>query len=51
MMGVAGVGIGLAMQGVLGNLVSGLLIIFMKPSGPGYIEIAATMGGDRHRTV
>jgi small conductance mechanosensitive channel len=29
--GVAGVGIGLAMQGVLGNLVAGLTIIFTKP--------------------
>src|SRR5213592_4135745 len=29
--GVAGVGIGLAMQGVLGNLICGLLIIFTKP--------------------
>src|SRR5436190_12318756 len=28
---VAGVGIGLAMQGVLGNLVAGLTIIFTKP--------------------
>src|SRR5262245_49424132 len=31
MLGVAGVGIGLAMQGVLGNLISGLVIIFTKP--------------------
>ncbi|HEY1170808.1 MAG TPA: mechanosensitive ion channel domain-containing protein [Verrucomicrobiae bacterium] len=29
--GVAGVGIGLAMQGVLGNIVAGLTIIFTKP--------------------
>ena len=29
--GVAGVGIGLAMQGVLSNLVAGLTIIFTKP--------------------
>ncbi len=29
--GVAGVGIGLAMQGVLGNVVAGLTIIFTKP--------------------
>src|ERR1700761_6841943 len=28
---VAGVGVGLAMQGVLGNLVAGLTIIFTKP--------------------
>jgi small conductance mechanosensitive channel len=45
MMGVAGVGIGLAMQGVLGNLVSGLLIIFIKPFRVGeYIEIAGNQG-------
>src|SRR5262245_50863151 len=37
--GVAGVGIGLAMQGVLGNLICGLLIIFTKPFRVGeYIE-------------
>src|SRR3954465_11697842 len=29
--GVAGVGVGLAMQGVLGNLVAGLVIILVKP--------------------
>jgi small conductance mechanosensitive channel len=45
MMGVAGVGLGLAMQGVLGNLVSGLLIIFTKPFRVGeYIEIAGNYG-------
>jgi small conductance mechanosensitive channel len=45
MMGVAGVGIGLAMQGVLGNLVSGLLIIFTKPFRVGeYIEIVGNYG-------
>ncbi|HEU0010440.1 MAG TPA: mechanosensitive ion channel family protein [Verrucomicrobiae bacterium] len=45
MLGVAGVGIGLAMQGVLGNLVSGLLIIFTKPFRVGeYIEIAGNYG-------
>ena len=38
--GVAGVGVGLAMQGVLGNLVAGLFIIFVKPFRVGeYIEI------------
>ena len=38
--GVAGVGVGLAMQGVLGNLVAGLTIIFTKPFRVGdYIEI------------
>jgi len=43
--GVAGVGIGLAMQGVLGNLVAGLTIIFTKPFRFGeYIEIAGVQG-------
>src|SRR5690242_6096794 len=38
--GVAGVGIGLAMQGILGNLVAGLTIIFTKPFRAGeWIEI------------
>src|SRR5881397_1312704 len=42
---VAGVGIGLAMQGVLGNLVSGLLIIFTKPFRVGeYVEITGNYG-------
>ena len=42
---VAGVGIGLAMQGVLGNLVAGLSIIFTKPFRVGeYIEIAGVQG-------
>jgi small conductance mechanosensitive channel len=37
---VAGVGVGLAMQGVLGNLVAGLVIIVAKPFRVGdYIEI------------
>ena len=45
MLGVAGVGVGLAMQGVLGNLVSGLLIIFTKPFRVGeYIEIIGCSG-------
>jgi len=45
LMGVAGVGIGLALQGVLGNLVSGLLIIFTKPFRVGeYIEIVGEYG-------
>jgi len=45
LMSVAGVGIGLAMQGVLGNLVSGLLIIFTKPFRVGeYIEVAGNYG-------
>ena len=43
--GVAGVGVGLAVQGVLGNLVAGLTIIFTKPFRVGeYIEIAGVQG-------
>jgi small conductance mechanosensitive channel len=43
--GVAGVGIGLALQGVLGNLVAGLTIIFTKPFRLGeWIEIAGVQG-------
>ena len=43
--GVAGVGIGLALQGVLGNLMAGLTIIFSKPFRFGeYIEIAGVQG-------
>ncbi len=43
--GVAGVGIGLALQGVLGNLVAGLTIIFTKPFRVGeYIEIIGVEG-------
>jgi len=42
---VAGVGIGLAMQGVLGNLVAGLTIIFTKPFRvTEYIEIHGIHG-------
>jgi small conductance mechanosensitive channel len=42
---VAGVGVGLAMQGVLGNLVAGLTIIFTKPFRVGeYVEIAGVHG-------
>jgi small conductance mechanosensitive channel len=45
LMSVAGVGVGLAMQGVLGNLVSGLLIIFTKPFRVGeYIEVVGNYG-------
>ena len=45
MVGVAGVGIGLAMQGILGNLMAGLTIIFTKPFRFGeYIEIAGVQG-------
>jgi small conductance mechanosensitive channel len=43
--GVAGVGIGLAMQGVLSNLVSGIVIIFTRPFRVGeYIEIIGCHG-------
>jgi len=43
--GVAGVGIGLAMQGVLGNLVAGLTIIFTKPFRIGdYVELVGVDG-------
>jgi len=43
--GVAGVGVGLALQGVLGNLVAGLTIIFTKPFRVGeWIEIAGVAG-------
>jgi len=43
--GVAGVGVSLAMQGVLGNLVAGLTIIFSKPFTIGeYIEVLGVYG-------
>src|SRR5882672_5214221 len=43
--GVAGVGVGLALQGVLGNLVAGLTIIFTKPFRVGeYVELAGVYG-------
>jgi small conductance mechanosensitive channel len=43
--GVAGVGASLAMQGLLGNLVAGLTIIFSKPFTIGeYIEILGAYG-------
>ncbi|MCD6048977.1 MAG: MscS Mechanosensitive ion channel [Verrucomicrobia bacterium] len=43
--GVAGVGIGLAMQGVLGNVVSGLTIIFTKPFRLGeWVEMLGVRG-------
>jgi small conductance mechanosensitive channel len=43
--GVAGVGLSLAMQGILGNLVAGLTIIFSKPFAIGeYIEILGVNG-------
>ncbi len=44
-LGVAGVGVGLAMQGVLSNLVAGLTIIFVKKFRVGeYIEINGVQG-------
>src|SRR5207247_7153813 len=43
--GVAGVGVGLALQGVLGNLVAGLTIILTKPFRVGeFIEIHGAQG-------
>lgn len=43
--GVAGLGVGLALQGVLGNLVAGLTIIFTKPFRVGeYIELLGVQG-------
>lgn len=48
-LGVAGVGIGLALQGVLQNLVAGLLIIFTKPFRVGeYIELLHVHGEVTH---
>lgn len=42
---VAGLGVGLALQGVLGNMFAGLTIIFTKPFRVGeYIEIAGVQG-------
>ncbi len=44
-LGVAGVGIGLAMQGVLSNVVAGLTIIFTKPFRVGeYIKLGNVEG-------
>jgi small conductance mechanosensitive channel len=46
--GVAGLGIGIALQGVLGNVIAGLTIIFTKPFRVGeHIEIVG-MKGDVH---
>jgi small conductance mechanosensitive channel len=43
--GVAGVGLSLALQGVLGNLVAGLNIIFSKPFTVGeYVELLGVYG-------
>lgn len=44
-LGVAGVGVGLAMQGVLGNLVAGFTIIFTRPFRVGeYVSMAGEEG-------
>jgi small conductance mechanosensitive channel len=43
--GVAGVGVGFALQGVLSNLFAGLTIIFTKPFRVGeYVELAGVQG-------
>jgi len=43
--GIAGLGIGIALQGVLGNVVAGLSIIFTKPFRVGeYIELLGVYG-------
>jgi len=43
--GIAGLGIGIALQGVLGNLMAGLSIIFTKPFRVGdYIELLGVYG-------
>ncbi len=43
--GVAGIGVGFALQGVLSNIVAGLTIIFTKPFRVGeYIEIVGVRG-------
>jgi small conductance mechanosensitive channel len=43
--GVAGIGVGFAMQGVLSNVVAGLTIIFTKPFRVGeHIEVAGVRG-------
>src|SRR5262249_15600739 len=44
--GVAGLGVGFAMQGVLSNLVSGLTIIFTKPFRVGEHIAVAGVNGD-----
>jgi small conductance mechanosensitive channel len=44
-LGIAGAGVALAMQGVLGNMVSGLMIIFSRPFRVGdYISIVKEEG-------
>src|SRR5260221_5576422 len=48
-LGVAGVGVGFAMQGVLGNVIAGLSIIFTRPFRVGeYVEIAGVQGQVTH---
>lgn len=43
--GVAGIGIGIALQGVLGNVIAGLTIIFTKPFRVGeHIEVVGEKG-------
>jgi len=43
--GVAGLGIGIALQGVLGNVIAGLTIIFTKPFRVGeHVEVAGEKG-------
>lgn len=43
--GVAGIGIGIALQGVLGNVIAGLTIIFTKPFRVGeHIEVVGVKG-------
>ncbi len=44
-LGIAGAGVALAMQGVLGNIMAGLTIIFTRPFRVGqYISIAGEEG-------
>ena len=44
-LGVAGIGVGFALQGVLSNLVAGLTIIFTKPFRVGeYVEMLGVRG-------
>jgi small conductance mechanosensitive channel len=48
-LGVAGVGLGLAMQGMLGNMIAGFTIIFTKPYRVGeYIELLGVYGQVTH---
>src|SRR5437764_11145722 len=44
-LGIAGIGVGFALQGVLSNVVAGLTIIFTKPFRVGeYIKVAGVEG-------